>query len=821
MSLLSLPLIALFAGQVEPPPATETGLDPRVLEFLDVLEEVRAKTRTPGAGIALVVEGELAYLGGTGLRDIASGAPADEDTLFAIGSCTKAFTGLLAGKRFEDGTIAQDVPVSQLVEGLRFQDPYLTENVLLIDMLTHTTGVGNFNRLWYGIDRTRASLLDALPHMDSYFSLRRQYAYNNAMYGVIGLVLESVAEQSWDELIRSEIFAPLGMESSTTSYAEFMDHPNRSTGYDFDGRTALPHLDIDVIGPAGSIGSTARDMAAWLLWATGAKEQENLASAELRAFVTAPHRVVRPQEGWFYGLGWEVKLDRGVTSIGHGGGIVGQNGYVHAVPEAGFGIVLLANQQSDFDDLLIRYAEDLFVHGELVRDEEWEARLESTIERREEARLSAQALLDTVEPNEEAPFVGPATDYAGLYTSPGFPPIEIQARGADRLVLRMGQWQGPVKHEVGEQFVAYLSPDNIGTTLELTFLLSPPGAGGGQQRVVGLEVPLDYAVPSTVFAKQAASDLEPKIGAYVEEILDRYGIPGAGVAILKDGELVHRAEYGLADAQNGREFDAGTLFRIYSLTKLFSSVAVLQLVEAGKVALADPIGKHVAGLPETWRPVRVDQLLSHASGLPDMRDLYHLPEDELRKQLFARDFEHEPGTRYAYSLTGYWLLQKLVEAASGEPFQDFVLNGQLGSSTRRATFSANLSVPVANAATPSFPFEVEHDQEHAYLDASNGLLITLDEFVRWSQRLHSGALISAATKRLLWQPFSFREPKDFAHGWQIHAGGSERSYGFSGSMVTAYRAFPERKLEVLFLGTGLTEFFDVEDVIEELARRVG
>ena len=183
----------------------------KVDSFLALVEEIRARTATPGASLALVVDHQLVHLGGLGFQDVASATPATEHTLFAIGSCTKAFTGVLAAKLAARGKLDWHDPVRQHIPELRMREAYLTEHLSLHDLFTHVSGLAPYNLLWYGAPLQRADLVPALLELHSFGSLRRGYIYNNILYAVAGTALERASGASWNELIETEVFEPLGM----------------------------------------------------------------------------------------------------------------------------------------------------------------------------------------------------------------------------------------------------------------------------------------------------------------------------------------------------------------------------------------------------------------------------------------------------------------------------------------------------------------------------------------------------------------------------------------------------------------------------------
>lgn len=472
-----------------------------VREFLSVAAEIRTKTRTPGAAFVIFQDHRLIHMGAIGLRDVAAELPVTEDTMFAIGSCTKAFTGVLAALAVERGQLEWTDPVAEHLEGFELNDPYLTKHVSLIDLMSHRTGLAGHNRIWYGSEMSLEDLLGVLPHLESYFPLGRQYVYNNALVSIAGLAIASVVETSWHDQIQAEIFTPLGMVSSVTDYAGFLSYSERSTGYAYDGQAVLPHLNVDVVAPAGAIGSTARDMAAWLGWVVGGASADigsgvqQLLSPDQFEYLTAAHMVVHPPEPAFYGIGWEVEWRRGKKVIGHGGGIDGQNCYVRAVPSEGFGIVILANQQSDFDDLLVDYAEDLFVHGEMERDPAREEALVEFVRVRDERRELAPRIIQAhvaAIAGAEHPRV---EDLVGTYVHPAYPPVRISAGEAGVMRLAYNNSEGPIGTDGLDGLVAFIDEGNAGAVFELD-----PGYDSGG-RATTIAIPMERGLSPAVFRR--------------------------------------------------------------------------------------------------------------------------------------------------------------------------------------------------------------------------------------------------------------------------------------------------------------------------------
>ena len=120
--------------------------------------------------------------------------------------------------------------------------------------------------------------------------------------------------------------------------------------------------------------------------------------------------------------------------------------------------------------------------------------------------------------------------------------------------------------------------------------------------------------------RQQASRAERDIAAFVQDEMRERRIPGLQIAVIRHGKMVLSRHFGLASLQYGVPVTAASLFSINSATKAFTGVAVMQLVQQGKIDLAAPIGQYLAGLPSAWQTVTVTQLLNHTSGLPDVLD---------------------------------------------------------------------------------------------------------------------------------------------------------------------------------------------------------
>jgi CubicO group peptidase (beta-lactamase class C family) len=301
-----------------------------------------------GVSIAVVQNGQLAFAAGTGFRDRSASTQVDAETVFAGGSITKAFTAMAVMMAVAKGQFTLDQPIKQILPDFLLKDPTATAQATLLDLLCHRTGLAPHNCLWYLGPFTRSGLYCRLPYLDFAAPFRSTFIYNNLMYMVAGHLLETIADVSYEEIIRSSILEPLGMASTSLMFAELTGRPDHALGYENAGSLALK--DFTNIGPAAEINSTAHDMANWVqvflnkgLSANGAA----LLSPPAMQQLYAP--VISTGDGTMYGLGWNISSIKAngadKTLVFHTGDPVGGSAYMSFMPDNGLGVVLLTNQQ--------------------------------------------------------------------------------------------------------------------------------------------------------------------------------------------------------------------------------------------------------------------------------------------------------------------------------------------------------------------------------------------------------------------------------------------------------------------------------------------
>ena len=340
----SLPASAQSATQ-------EPTLEERLAVLVERMESERIANHIPGFALAVVVDDEVVLARGFGLADVETGRPVEADTIFAIGSSTKAFTATVIGMLQDDGVLDLDDPVTKYLPAfdLPIQGPDKAgdSTVVLRDLLSHRTGFTRMSMLWGGGSVPRSKVLETAVKAEPWAGFRERFLYSNVMFLAAGMASAAAAGQEWETLVQERIFAPLGMSSSTLAVADAQRDERLSLGYEWNTDTeSYDHkqmLNLGSIGPAGCINSNVEDMAHWVRFqlAGGTVDGERLISKEVLDETWSPQMSMGGESS--YGLGWMLHDREGARVIEHGGNIDGFGAEVAFMPDAGVGFVLLTN----------------------------------------------------------------------------------------------------------------------------------------------------------------------------------------------------------------------------------------------------------------------------------------------------------------------------------------------------------------------------------------------------------------------------------------------------------------------------------------------
>jgi CubicO group peptidase (beta-lactamase class C family) len=339
--------LLLFGALVPALPARAQDYSAPLAAIEKAIDFRRKQLHVPGAALVIVKDDKVIYLKGLGLRDLERMLPVTPDTLFAVGSTTKAFTAATVLMSADDGKLELSDPPSKYLPYFKLRDPEANAKITISDLLCHRSGLERTDLLWYTGVLGPEHVLRAVSLAKPTAKLGEKWQYQNVMYLAAGQIVAKVQEESWEKFLARRIFKPLGMRATTTSVDVMERSPDHALGYDFnEDRKEYVHLPmrrVPNIAPAGAINSNVREMGQWLrlLLNGGTFEGKRLISeASFKEFWTKRITIGGPVG---YGYGWMLRSWNGHPVMEHGGNIDGFNAQVALMPDQKLGLVLLTN----------------------------------------------------------------------------------------------------------------------------------------------------------------------------------------------------------------------------------------------------------------------------------------------------------------------------------------------------------------------------------------------------------------------------------------------------------------------------------------------
>jgi CubicO group peptidase (beta-lactamase class C family) len=464
--------------------------------------------QVPGVAVGIVKDGKLIFSKGYGVREVGKPGRIDADTLFHIGSNTKAFTAAALAILVDEGKIHWDDKVIDYLPEFRLYDPYVTREFTIRDLLTHHSGLGlGAGDLMFfpPTDMTRTEIIHGLRYLKPASSFRSKYDYDNLLYMVAGQIIPQVTGKSWEEFLTEKIIGPLHMAPCASSYGRITDRSNLAAPHVVtNGKLqAVAVLNMDTIGPAGTINCNISGMAEWLktqLAEGKTPSGQPLFSAdrskEMWTLVTptpASPLLSMMYNAHFsgYGLGWFLSDAHGYERVYHEGGVLGTVTWVSMIPELNLGVLVFTNQQND---AAIEAIGGQILDAYLgVASRDWVAIAKRFMDDRDsEASTVEKAAAKVVAGAGPPPL--PLDAYVGTYHDPWRGDALVRKEGSD-LVLRFSRTEfleGPLVHYSGNIFIVRWNDRSLGADAFVRF------EQGFSEQVLGMTM---HAVsPTTDFS---------------------------------------------------------------------------------------------------------------------------------------------------------------------------------------------------------------------------------------------------------------------------------------------------------------------------------
>lgn len=260
----------------------------------------------------------------------------------------------------------------------------------------------------------------------------------------------------------------------------------------------------------------------------------------------------------------------------------------------------------------------------------------------------------------------------------------------------------------------------------------------------------------------------------IRQLLAERHIPGAAVAVIKNGKVIKAQGYGLASVEFNVPVTKETVFEIGSVSKQLTAAGIMILVEDGKVKLDEKISKYLENTPDSWKNVSVRNLLTHTSGIKSYTGLNgfelsrRLKRDEFIKALAVHPLDFETNTSYVYSNSGYSLLSHIIEAVSGKTYWEFMRERIFKPLGMNKTADRDLKFVIPNRAT-GYEWQnnqlVGRDYNLTDLSGAGAIVATIMDLVKWEAALRNDTLLKKESKMQMWTPATFNNGKTYPYGF--------------------------------------------------------
>ncbi len=536
--------------------------------FDSLVDSMLIDKKVPGVAIGLIKDGKILMSKGFGYRDYEHKKEVDDQTIFAIGSTTKAFVSAGLAILNDENSIDWNTPIKEYFPNFNLVDDIAEQEMTALDLVTHRSGLPRHDLLWYGTEYTRPELFDRLAHLEPTKAFRTSFQYQNLMFMTAGLLIGEKSGSSWEEFTEEEIFRPLGMKNSNFSVDESLMTDNFALPYreKEDKLIQIDFRNIDNIGPAGSINSNVEDMLKWveLQLNRGTIQNKEIINDSQFDIMHEPQMIVGKGSNptmnadfstAMYGAGWFIYQYNGQKIIQHGGNIDGFSAYVQLLPDSDIGMVFLSNKNgSQLNMPLAMELTDLLLNNDADIDWIQRAYIDSDSEDNNEE------IDDRRRKNTQASF--PLSDYEGEYVHPSYGTISIDQKSGV-LHYSFHSFGGPLDHYHYDVFQGELNDleqkvniqfhmdqeanlASLSTIVEpsldpMVFTKLPPKQIEDRRFISAVEG--EYTLESQkIVVRKSANDLKLKITGQPEYTLEPYqkdefkikGLPGFSLRFAFD-----------------------------------------------------------------------------------------------------------------------------------------------------------------------------------------------------------------------------------------------------------------------------------------------
>ncbi|MEH0423683.1 serine hydrolase [Streptomyces sp. B21-083] len=468
----------------QPPPSlTRAKVDAAVDKLDGVVRDAMSKTGVPGVAVGVVYDDKVLYLKGFGVRKVGAEGKVGPDTVFQLASVSKPVASTVVAAAAGEKTVGWDDPVVKYSPGFALKDPWVTRHATLADLFSHRTGLPDHaGDILEDLGYDRSYILEHLRY-EPLGPFRSSYAYTNFGLTEAAVAVARAAGTSWEKLSADKLYRPLGMDSTSSSFADYEKAANKAVTHVKQGGTWQAEFvrDADAQSPAGGASSTVRDMTKWLRLQLGNGEFEGRRVIDAAALdeTHLPHSLSEPPHAptgraGFYGLGWNVSYDdHGRLKLGHSGGFaMGAATNVALLPSENLGIVVLTNGAPVGvpESISATFLDTAQTGGPTV---DWLTFLGPLIE---QTVAGERSETDYAKPPARPAQARAHDAYTGTYANDFYGPMTVSAQGAD-LVMQLGpkKQKFTLRHYDGDTFSYQTTGENAVGLSGVTFTVGSDG----------------------------------------------------------------------------------------------------------------------------------------------------------------------------------------------------------------------------------------------------------------------------------------------------------------------------------------------------------
>jgi CubicO group peptidase (beta-lactamase class C family) len=471
-----------------PPQLTRAEVETAVSRLDDVVRDAMRRTGVPGVAVGVVHDDEVLYAKGFGVRKAGTKDRVGADTVFQLASVSKPIASTVVAAAVGEKTVGWDDPVVKHDPGFALKDPWVSRRVTLADLFSHRSGLPDHaGDLLEDLGYDRSYILNRLRYQPL-APFRAEYAYTNFGLTEAGVAAARAAGTSWEELSAEKLYRPLGMDSTSSAFADYEKAKNKASLHVQSGDTWRAEYvrDADAQSPAGGASSTVRDMTKWmrLQLGDGKFEGRQVVDADALAETHLPHMLNAPPHSpagrsGFYGLGWNVSYDdQGRLKLGHSGGFaLGAATHVALLPSEKLGIVALTNGQPVGvpEAITATFLDTAQTGGPTV---DWLTFLGPIIK---QTLAGERSPVDYSKPPASPAPAEADSAYTGTYSNEYYGPMTVTAQGGE-LTMQLGprKQRFSLRHYDGDTFSYRTTGENAVGLSGVTFTV---GSGGRADKV--------------------------------------------------------------------------------------------------------------------------------------------------------------------------------------------------------------------------------------------------------------------------------------------------------------------------------------------------